>query len=61
MFIKKFWYSLKRSLKDDRGMTTIEVILLMVVLIAVVLIFKEQVMDLVEKIMDKITKQALRV
>lgn len=59
--MKKFVYKLKKSLKDDRGMTTIEVILLMVVLIAVVLIFKEQVMDLVEKIMDKITKQALRV
>lgn len=32
-----------------------------VVLIAVVLIFKEQIMELVENIMDKITKQAMRV
>lgn len=34
---------------------------ILVVLIAVVLIFKEQIMDLVENIMDKITKQAMRV
>ena len=34
---------------------------ILVVLIAVVLIFKEQIMDLVERIMDKITNQAMRV
>ena len=32
-----------------------------VVLITVVLIFKEQIMELVENIMDKITRQAMRV
>ncbi|MBR3762342.1 MAG: hypothetical protein IKK59_06325 [Lachnospiraceae bacterium] len=32
-----------------------------VLLIAVVLIFKEQIMDLVENIMKKITNQAMRV
>lgn len=52
---------LKNSMHDERGITTVEVILLLVVLIAVVLIFKEQIMDLVESIMDKITKQAMRV
>ena len=52
---------LKNSMQDERGITTVEVILLLVVLIAVVLIFKEQIMDLVESIMDKITKQAMRV
>lgn len=59
--MKGFFGRVKKSLQDNRGMTTIEVILLIVVLIAVVLIFKERVMDLVERIMDKITKQALRV
>lgn len=47
--------------RDRRGITTVEVILLMVVLVAVVLIFKEQIMDLVENIMEKITRQAMRV
>lgn len=51
----------KNSLRDESGITTVEVILLMVVLIAVVLIFKDQIIDLVEEIMDKITKQAMRV
>lgn len=59
--MKKWIHKVKQSLQDNRGMTTIEVILLIVVLIAVVLIFKEQVIALVESIMDKITKQALRV
>ncbi len=51
----------KNSLRDESGITTVEVILLIVVLIAVVLIFKNQIIDLVEEIMDKITKQAMRV
>ena len=59
--MKKLIYRIKSSLQDESGITTVEVILLMVVLIAVVLIFKEQIMDLVENIMDKITNQAMRV
>lgn len=61
--MKKMWVrlALRKSIKDNRGITTVEVILLMVVLIAVVLIFKEQIMELVENIMDKITRQAMRV
>lgn len=59
--MKKLWYRVQYILQNEDGITTVEVILLMVVLIAVVLIFKEQVMELVETIMDKITKQALRV
>ena len=59
--MKKIFYRIKYSLQDESGITTVEVILLMVVLIAVVLIFKEQIMDLVENIMRKITNQAMRV
>lgn len=47
--------------KQDEGITTVEAILLMVVLVAVVLLFKEQVMELVSKIMDKVTNQAMRI
>jgi Flp pilus assembly pilin Flp len=49
------------SLMDESGITTVEIILILVVLIAAVLIFKEQIIELVENIMDKITKQAMRV
>jgi len=45
----------------DKGITTVEAILLMVVLVAVVLLFKDQVMDLVSNIMDKVTNQAMRI
>lgn len=59
--MRKLIIRMKQSLQDESGITTVEVILLMVVLIAVVLIFKEQIMDLVERIMDKVTNQAMRV
>lgn len=59
--IKHFMNRVKSCLQDEQGITTVEVILLMVVLIAVVLIFKEQVLELVEDIMDKISKQAMKV
>ena len=61
IFMKQLIWRIRNSIQNERGITTVEVILLMVVLIAVVLIFKEQIMDLVENIMDKITKQAMRV
>ncbi len=59
--MRKMFLAIQKSWYDDRGITTVEVILLMVVLIAVVLIFKEQILDLVERIMDKVTNQAMRV
>ncbi len=43
------------------GFGTVEMILLIVVLIAVVLIFKSQITSLVESIFEKITSQALSV
>ena len=45
-------------LKDERGMGTVEVILIILVLIGLVIIFKRQLTDLVEDIFDRITKQA---
>lgn len=53
--------TLKRFLWDERGIGTVEMILILVVLIALVLIFKEQMTDLVNSIFDKITKQSGRV
>ena len=59
--MKRFLLHINRILTDESGVTTIEILLILVVLIAAVLIFKEQIIDLVENIMDKITKQAMRV
>ena len=44
--------------KDERGISTVELILIMVVLIALVLIFKEQITSLVNDIFDTITSSA---
>ena len=59
--MRKLWERIRQSIMNEDGITTVEVILIMVVLIAVVLIFKEQILDLVENIMDKVTKQAMKV
>ena len=45
-------------LNDEEGMGTVEVILIILVLIGLVIICKSQITDLVESILDKITKQA---
>ncbi|MBQ1871408.1 MAG: hypothetical protein IJK13_04670 [Lachnospiraceae bacterium] len=50
-----FWKKLKL---DEDGITTVELILILVVLIALVLIFKEQLVELVNGIFDTITKGA---
>lgn len=51
----------KRFLRDEKGIGTVEMILILVVLIALVLIFKEQMTDLVNNIFDKISKQSKKV
>lgn len=45
-------------LKDESGMGVVEIILIIVVLIAMVIIFKEQITDLVNNIWDSINKSA---
>ena len=47
--------------KQTKGSVMVESILVLVVLIALVVIFKTQLTDLVEDIFDKITKNALRI
>jgi Flp pilus assembly pilin Flp len=44
-------------LKDERGITTVEIILILVVLISLVVIFKKQLTTLVNQIFKKITTQ----
>ena len=50
-----------RLCEKTEGMGTVEIILIIVCLVGVVLIFKEQITDLVESIFEKVTSQAKRV
>lgn len=54
----KKMYGLKDLWKDESGMGTVEVILIIVVLIGLVLIFKKQITQVVNNIFDKIVKQS---
>lgn len=57
--------ALRRSwlefLKDESGMGVVEIILIIVVLIAIVLIFKNQITALVNDIWDSINKSAKKI
>ena len=51
---KEFW-------KDERGLTSVEIILILVVLIGLVLIFKDQMTNIVNNIFKTITSQSGKV
>lgn len=51
-------YLLRKLNKKQRGAAVVEMILILVVLIALVLIFKEQLINLVQSIFDTITESA---
>ena len=55
------WNKMKQLIKDEQGITTVEIILILVVLIALVLIFKEQMTDIVNNIFKTITSQSNKV
>lgn len=46
--LREFW-------REEEGMGTVEIILIIVVLIGLVIIFKTQLRELVEKVFEKIT------
>lgn len=48
-------------LKEEDGMGTVEVILIIVVLVGLVVVFKDQITDLVESIFKKITKETKKI
>lgn len=56
--LNRFFIKCKFALEDERGITTIELILVLVVLIGLVVIFKSQLTDLVETIFEKITSES---
>ncbi len=49
---------LREFIKDEEGMGTVEIILIIVVLIGLVIIFKTQLRALVERVFDKITRDS---
>lgn len=54
---KKIKYGMT-FMEDASGMSTIELLLILVVIIALVLIFKNQLINLVNTIFDKITSES---
>ncbi len=54
--IQYYWAKIKK--KQTRGSVMVEAILILVVLIALVVIFKTQLTSLVGKIFEKITNEA---
>lgn len=56
--LKKAWIEF---LKDESGMGVVEIILIIVVLIGLVLIFKDQIETLVNDIWDSINKGAKKI
>lgn len=48
----------KKLMREEKGITSVEIILILVVLIALVLIFKEQMTDIVNNIFKTITSQS---
>lgn len=55
------WTKFKELMKDEQGITTVEIILILVVLIALVLIFKEQMTNIVNNIFKTITSQSNKI
>lgn len=48
-------------LKEEEGMGTVEVILIIVVLVGLVIVFKSQITDLVKNIFNKITRETNKI
>lgn len=51
----------KDFLKEEEGMGTVEIILIIVVLVGLVIIFKEQITKIVNNIFSKITSQTNKI
>lgn len=58
LFITQKMRNLKEKLNNNKGMSVIELILILVVIIGLVIIFKTQLTSLVESIFAKITSES---
>lgn len=52
---KNKWQQLK---KDNRGLATVEIVLILLVLIGILVIFKKEVVELINDIFDKVKEQS---
>ena len=57
-YMKKLWELAKGFAAEEDAVGVVEIILILVVLISLVIIFKEQLTSLVKNILSKITKQS---
>lgn len=55
------WLYTKEKLKSNAGMGTVEIILIIVVLIGLVIIFKDQISGLVEQVFESINSKSTEV
>lgn len=53
--------TLKNLIREEDGMGTVEIILIIVVLVGLVIIFKDRITSLVDNIFDKITKETNKI
>ena len=51
----------RNFMKEEEGMGTVEIVLIIVVLVALVAIFKNSIKSLVEKILKKVTDNANKI
>ena len=52
---------MKNFIREEDAVSTVEIILILVVLIALVVIFKEQLTSLVSSILSKVTSQSNKI
>lgn len=57
-YLKFGWLRIKNALQNEEGISTIELILVLVVIIGLIIIFKSQLTSLVESIFQKITSES---
>lgn len=56
--MKNIWKYMKEFVAEEDAVGVVEIILMLVVLISLVVIFKQQLTSLVKNILSKITKQS---
>lgn len=56
--MKNIWKYMKEFVAEEGAVGVVEIILILVVLISLVVIFKQQLTSLVKNILSKITKQS---
>ncbi len=59
--MKRFIKKIREKLTDRKGVGTVEIILILVVLIGLVLVFKEQIMSLADSIFSEINQNVKNV